>query len=110
MSDYLYLYRGGDREGSAEDMQQVMQRWINWLGDLRAKGFLKNSGEPLEHAGKVVKDRTSVIDGPYAETKDIVGGFSIVTTANIDEAAALAADCPIFEGGGIVEVRPIMEM
>ena len=37
MSDYLYLYRGGNRTGSPEDMQQVMQRWIAWIQDLQAK-------------------------------------------------------------------------
>jgi hypothetical protein len=110
MSDYLYLYRGGDRERSPEDMQQVMQRWINWLGDLKAKGFLKNSGEPLEQSGKTVRNKTEISDGPYAEAKDLVGGFSIVTADSLQHAAELAEGCPIFEVGGVVEVRPIMEM
>lgn len=110
MSDYLFLYRGGDSTGSVEDMQQVMQKWVSWLQDLKSKGVLKNSGEPLEPTGKVVRERTIVMDGPFAESKDIVGGFSIVTADNLDQAAELAAGCPIFDVGGLVEVRPVMEM
>src|SRR5471030_1969420 len=110
MSDYLFLYRGCDYSGSAEDMQQVMQRWMTWIQELKANGFLKSAGEPLEPAGKIVRDRTVVTDGPYAETKDIVGGFSIVTASSLEQAAELAEGCPVFAVGGIVEVRPIMEM
>jgi hypothetical protein len=109
MSDYLYLYRGGNRTGSPEDMQQVMQRWIAWIQDLQAKGFLKNAGEPLEDGGKVVRNRTTVTDGPYVESKDIVGGFSIITAESLDQAAELSSGCPIFDVGGIVEVRPVLE-
>ena len=110
MSDYLYLYRGGDDSGSAEDMQQVMQRWVNWLQDLKAKGVLKNFGEPLQPGGKVVRNRTTITDGPYAEAKDLIGGYSIVTADSLEQAAELAEGCPVFINGGFVEVRPIMSM
>jgi hypothetical protein len=110
MSDFLYLYRGGDSTGTPEQMQQSMQKWTTWLGDLGAQGKLKSGGEPLERTGKVVKKRTTITDGPYAEIKDLVGGYSIVQAKDIDEAAKLAAGCPIFDNGGFVEVRPIMQM
>ncbi len=110
MSDYLYLYRGGDSNRTPEDMQKTMEKWTTWLGDLGAKGKLKSGGEPLERTGKVVKKRTTITDGPYAEVKDLVGGFSIVTAKDLDEAATLAAGCPIFDVGGFVEVRPILQM
>jgi len=112
MSDYLYIYRGGaNREGrSPEVMQQVMQQWMAWLGELKAQGHLKSSGEPLEDTGKVVRNKTMITDGPYAESKDLVGGFSIVTADSLEKAAELSAGCPIFEAGGLVEVRPIMGM
>ena len=51
-----------------------------------------------------------VTDGPYAETKDIVGGYSLIEARNLDEAAALASGCPGIQRGGLVEVRPVMPL
>ena len=110
MSDFIYLYRGGDSNRTPEEMQKTMQKWTAWLGDLGAKGKLKSGGEPLERTGKVVTKRTTITDGPFAEVKDLVGGYSIVQTKDIDEAAKLASGCPIFDAGGFVEVRPIIQM
>lgn len=110
MTDFLYLYRGGDSGHSPEEVQKTMEKWMAWFGDLGAKGKLKSGGEPLERTGKVVKKRTTITDGPYAEVKDLVGGYSIIQAKDIDEAAMLAAGCPIFDAGGFIEVRPIMQM
>ena len=50
-------------------------------------------------------------DGPYAERPgDIVGGYTLIEAKDLDQAAQLSLGCPIFEVGGIVEVRPIMKM
>ena len=112
MSQFLYLYRGGEGDVShtPEQMQQTMQKWMAWMQDLGAKGKLKDQGNPLEATGKVVKKKTAITDGPFAEAKDIIGGYTLVEATDINEAAALAAGCPIFENGGFVEVRPIMTM
>jgi hypothetical protein len=111
MSEFLYLYRGGERNGSPEKMQEVMQKWMAWLKDLGQKGHLKDQGQPLEPAGKFVKgSKKAVTDGPYAETKDIVGGYTLIEARDLDQAVELSKGCPIFEGEGGVEVRPIMKM
>jgi hypothetical protein len=111
MSEFLYLYRGGQPETSPEKMQQQMQKWMTWLKDLGAKGHIKDQGQPLERAGKVVKGRNKTItDGPFAETKDVVGGFTIVEARDIDHAVELSKGCPIFEADGAVEVRPVAKM
>ena len=79
MSEFVFLYRGGDRPESPELMQQVLQKWVAWFKDLGAKGHLKDSGHPLEHTGKVVSGKQKVVnDGPYAEAKDVVGGYIFV--------------------------------
>lgn len=116
MIDFILLYRSTPEASSAamgtpERAQQSMQRWLGWIRELEAKGHLKDGGQPLEPGGKVVKgtDR-AVIDGPYAETKDLIGGFSIISAKDLAEAAQLASGCPILEGGGSVEVRPIRSM
>jgi hypothetical protein len=111
MSEFLFVYRGGMRgPSSPEQMQQIMQKWMNWLQELGAKGHLKDRGNPLEPGGKVVTgERKLVTDGPYAE-KDLVGGYSLIEATDLAQAAELSKGCPIFEAGGLVEVRPIMRM
>ena len=84
-----------------------------WLKDLTEKGHVKDPGHPLERAGKVVSGRArTVIDGPFAETKDVVGGYTLVEAADISpRPLSCAAGCPIFEvADGAVEVRPVMRM
>ena len=110
MSEFLFLYRGGDSSGSAspEEMQQTMQKWVAWMKALGDGGNLKAIGNPLEPSGKVVKGKQkSVTDGPFAEAKDVVGGFTLIQARDLDHAVELSKGCPILEVGGSVEVRPI---
>ena len=115
MSQFLYLYRMDPSKRmqamSPEHAQQQMQRWMSWMQELERKGHLTDRGQPLENGGKVVRgQQKTVTDGPYAEAKDLVGGFTLVEASNIDQAVELSRGCPILEGGGSVEVRPIMKM
>ncbi|HEX4023054.1 MAG TPA: YciI family protein [Acidobacteriaceae bacterium] len=108
MSEFMYLFRGGDIPASPEQMQKSMEKWVAWFKDLGATGHLKDLGNPLEPTGKVVKGKQKVItDGPYAEAKDVVGGYTIVEAKDIAQALELSKDCPIFDAGGSVEVRPV---
>lgn len=112
MSEFLFLYRGGERPaGTPEQMQQVMQKWIGWMNDLQAKGVLKDRGRPLEPEGKIVRGKDkSVVDGPFAEAKDVIGGYSIVEAKDLAHAIELSMGCPILHVGGDVEVRPTLRM
>jgi hypothetical protein len=109
-NDFLYLFRGGadPKKMSPEQMQQNMNKWFAWMGELRAKGKLK-AGEPLGDEGKVLsgKGGSVVKDGPFVEGKEEVGGYLIVSANDLSEATTLARGCPIFENNGTVEVRPI---
>jgi hypothetical protein len=111
MSEFVYLYRGGEAGRSPEEAQQVMQKWMTWLKDLGAKGHIKDQGQPLEPTGKLVKGKQkTVTDGPFAETKDVVGGYTLIEARDLDQAVQLSKGCPIFEVDGAVEVRPVMKM
>jgi hypothetical protein len=111
MSEFIYLYRGGRRAESPVEGEKQMQLWVSWMQDLDAKGHLKERGQPLEGEGKVVRGKQrSVTDGPYPESKDIVGGYSLIEARDLAHAAELAGGCPIFETDGLVEVRPVMKM
>ena len=111
MSEFLYLYRGGERGRSPERMQEMMQKWMTWLKDLAQKGHIKDQGQPLERSGKFVKGKQkTVTDGPFAETKDVVGGYTLIEAEDLDQAVELSEDCPILEVDGAVEVRPVMKI
>jgi hypothetical protein len=111
MSEFAYLFRGREPSGSPEEMQQQMATWVAWMKQLGAEGRIKDPGNPLERTGKVVSGRQRIVnDGPYAEAKDLVGGYIVIEAADLTEAAELARSCPIFEAGGFVEVRPIRTM
>ena len=111
MADFLYVFRGGGyQQLSPEQMQKHMQVWGTWIGELSKRGQFK-AGDPLEPAGKQVKGKKKVVvDGPFAEAKDLVGGYLLVTADSLDEATELARGCPILEVDGSVEVRPIRKM
>jgi hypothetical protein len=111
MSEFVYLYRGGRRAESPTEAEKQMQRWIAWLQELSGKGHIRDQGQPLEREGKVVRGKgRSVTDGPYAESKDIVGGYTLIEAKDLAQAAELAGGCPIFDFEGFVEVRPVMKM
>lgn len=110
MSEFLYLYRGGIRPTTPAEAQQEMQRWVNWLKELGDRGHVKAPGQPLERTGKLVTGRSkSVTDGPFAE-KDMVGGYTLIEAKDIAHATELSMGCPIFDNGGSVEIRPVVNM
>ncbi len=113
MAKYLYLFRGGDArriQESPEEMQVHMEKWKTWMSGLAEKGQLID-GLPLSKEGKqVLKGGEVVHDGPYAEGKEIVGGYLMVNADDFDGAVEISKGCPIFEHDGQVEVREIMNM
>ena len=86
-----------------------MQKWFDWIDKLKATNQYE-SGEPLLPSGKLIKGPNKVVtDGPFAESKELVSGFFIVLANDIDHATEMAKDCPIFEMGGDVAVRPVQK-
>ena len=114
MSEFVYLFRASEAEqreamGTPERAQRTMQVWMAWIRDLEAKGHLKDRGQPLERGGKVVRGKKKVVtDGPYAEAKDLVLGFIVVEARDLAQAMELSTGCPMLDGGGSVEIRPVM--
>jgi hypothetical protein len=107
MVRFLFVYRG-DGEAHArlspEEMQQHLQKWEKWIGEGIRKGWMVDPGDALTPEGRVVTAKV-VTDGPFVESKEIVGGFSIVQADSVDAAAQLARGCPGLALGGRVEVR-----
>ena len=66
------------------------------------------AGNPLEREGKIVSGKErSVSDGPFAESKEAIGGYFLLDVATMDEALAIARECPGLPYGIRVEVRPV---
>jgi len=111
MSEFVFLYRGGERGRSPEQWQQSMQKWSAWMKQLTEKGHIQHPGHPLERSGKLVKGKQkAVTDGPFAEAKDVVGGYTLVEARDLEHAVEISKGCPIFEVDGAVEVRPVMKL
>lgn len=108
MTDFALFYRGRKYFESPAEGQEHVKKWRAWFQSLQEKGVLKEPGHPLERNGKVVKGGARAInDGPFAEAKDVIGGFSVVEASSLDEAVEFAAGCPILDVGGSVEVRQL---
>jgi hypothetical protein len=111
MSEFVFLYRGGERPVSPDQSQQVLQKWMAWFKDLAEKGHVVDRGQPLERSGKIVRGAgKAIVDGPFAETKDVVGGYTLIKASDLAQAVELAKGCPILQRGGDVEVRPVMKL
>ncbi len=112
MANFMLIFRGGNTSpDSPEQMQQQMQKWLAWFEGLTKSGAYKGQGAPLEPGGKVVRGaRRAVSDGPYAEAKDLVGGYAIVEAKDLEGAVEIARGCPTYEKDGVVEVRPVRSM
>jgi hypothetical protein len=106
----MLLFRGTDwHKGlSPEEIQQVVTQMYAWFDRLTKQGKLK-AGQPLEFEGKIVSQKKgrSVMDGPFAESKEAIAGYFLLQVNSLDEAVEIAKDCPTLNYGAKVEVRPV---
>jgi len=107
---YLLLLRQPPGGAPAPDeLSRIMAQFGQWMAGLHAKGMVVGTNG-LEVTGKVVRGprgATTISDGPYLETKEIVGGYVQITADNLDQALAAAGDCPGLDFHMAVEVRPV---
>ena len=99
-------------EPSQEQIAAEMEQYNAFTDHLRARGVMKG-GEALDSVAtattvRVVDGRTITTDGPFAETKETLGGFYLVEAADLDEAIAYAAMIPGAKHG-CIEVRPVWD-
>jgi len=110
---FLLLFRHSQTspDPTPEEMQKIFGKWMDWMKDMKARGVFEGA-DRLDDAGKVLRAPrgTAVTDGPFVEAKEVVGGFVIVSAANLGEAAKIAQGCPGLDHGTIVEVRPIEDL
>lgn len=109
-SERILLFRGTDwyRDLSPDEIQTTMSLWYAWFDRLVKEGKLKG-GQPLTDEGKVVsgKKGQTVADGPFAESKEAIGGYFLLRSCSLNEALAIAQQCPALDHGMSVEVRTV---
>lgn len=101
-------------EMTPEMIQAVIQKYNDWIAKIAQSGHLVSLnklkdgdfGRHLTGFG----DKQVVTDGPYAETKEVIGGYWIIAAASYDEAVAVSRDCPTLEFGGHLEIREVDEL
>ncbi|HEX5399174.1 MAG TPA: YciI family protein [Verrucomicrobiae bacterium] len=107
---YLLLFHGNEswRQLGREELEKYVTQNHAWLEHLMTSGKAKG-GQALARTGAMVsgKDGRNVTDGPFAESKEVVGGYFLLNVATFEEAVAIAKTCPTLAFGGKVEVRPL---
>jgi hypothetical protein len=101
---------GSFAEISPEEMQKVIEKYMAWGQKLRSAGVMHASNKLTDEPGKVVRGRDGklrVTDGPYSETKEVLGGYYIIEAADYEQAVERSRDCPHLEYGGTIEVRQV---
>jgi hypothetical protein len=92
------------RKWSPEEMQRKVEKYQRWIDGIRSSGRYVSSEKLGEEGGKQLalhNNRLTVVDGPYSETKEVVGGYFVYRAVNYEEALELARECPFLEDGRI---------
>jgi hypothetical protein len=109
--EYMLLFRGPnwDKGLSQGELQQVMNKVMAWFEGLRESGKVK-AGQPLGAQGRVISGKNGgmIADGPFAESKEAVGGYLVLLADDINQAIEVARSVPTLKYGITVEVRPIL--
>ena len=106
----MFIFYGGDATHLSPEAQQAqMEKWFAWVDKLtQEKRYV--GGEALLPTGKKISGPKKVItDGPFTESKEVVGGYFVVLAKNLDEAIEIAKDCPDYNLEGTVEVRVVVK-
>ena len=113
-ASFLLLFRNAGPDTHAHlspaEQEQLTKAWNDWYAGLAAQGKVQHA-RPLGLEGRVVSGTRGqwVTDGPFAETKEVVGGYFFLTVADLDEATEIAKMCPGLPLGLTVEVRPVVD-
>jgi hypothetical protein len=103
MSDYVLIYQGGSMPETPEAQKQVMDAWTAWFTALGSA--VKDPGNPFTGQSKAIAS-----DGAVSEGGLSASGYTIVTANSLDEAATLAKDCPVLQGGAMITVHETFEV
>jgi hypothetical protein len=106
-TEYLVFSRGQwDKTLSRRQIENAIGQFYNWLDRLVGEGKMKR-GQRLTYEGKTVGRQNMTTDGPFGESKEVIGGYWFILAHNLDEAAQIAQGNPCLDCGLFLEIRPI---
>jgi hypothetical protein len=112
MSQFILFIRGG-RDLSAnlspEQIQEAIQKYSAWAQKLRDEGKLVSAEKLKDNEGMMLRTKNGqvVVDGPFAETKETIGGYFVINAKSLEEAIEIAKESPTLSRSGEVELREI---
>ena len=106
-AEYLVISRGQwDRSLSRDKIHNVIDQFYTWLDRLVDEGKMKR-GQRLTYEGKTIARQNVITDGPFGESKEVIGGYWFILANDLDEAAQIAKGNPCLDYGLFFEIRPI---
>ena len=106
-AEFLVIARGQwDKTLSRDEIQNAIDQFYVWLDRLVAEGKMKR-GQRLTYEGKTIVRQNVVKDGPFGESKEVIGGYWFILASSLDEAAQIATGNPCLDCGLFFEIRPI---
>ena len=113
MSQFLLLLHADPRPWQAmpaDERQKWFGKYMAWGSQAREKGYLLGSNKLVDDPGKIMRGQSPVMDGPYSETKEHLGGYYLIEAANYNDAVKLTKDHPHLVHGGTIEVRQVEKL
>ena len=104
----IYAEPGAEEALSDADRAAARVEFQALADDARYVGGAQLQAAETATCVRVAGGRTLMTDGPFADTKEVLGGFALIEAANLDEAIEMAANIPAARFGGTVEVRPVV--
>jgi hypothetical protein len=106
-AEYLVIARGQwDKNLKRDAIQKVIDQFYTWYDRLIDEGKIKR-GQRLTYEGKTVGRQNVITDGPFGESKEVIGGYWLIVANSLDEAVEIAKGNPLLDCGMFFEIRPI---
>lgn len=113
MAEYMLLLHedpSGFAEVSPDEIQKVIGEYVAWRSHLAESGRLAGGKKLRDEGGRwLTKEngKVRIIDGPFSEANEVIGGYFMITASDYDEAVEISRDCPHLKYGGRIELREV---
>ncbi len=111
MKEFMMIFIGANYQEiglSPEELQNRTGKWFAWGDKMKEQGILKGGEALLPKSKRVAGPQRVISDGPFVESKELIGGYYTVTANDFDEVVKIAEDYPDYDLGGTVEIREIV--
>lgn len=112
MKEFMMIFIGANYEEiglSPEQLQGRTERWFTWGDKMQNQGILRGGAALLTKGKRISGPQRIESDGPFVESKELVGGYYTVAASSFEEVVKIAQDYPDYDLGGTVEIREVMK-